>query len=131
LDDGAVAVSKIIGAVAHGLLAAGGLLILFHFIGAYLRGPEAFRDALDPFAAKTYLALLPLAPGALVLWLANKLAARAETRAAGAQGRGGATGGSSAASGGTGTEPPIIPPVHDTSATTTATATTAATSSAQ
>ena len=45
-------------------------------LGAYLRGREAFRDALDPTAMKTYLTLLPLTPGLLLLWLGDLLAAR-------------------------------------------------------
>ena len=68
---------SIIKSIGHGLLAAGILLIvLYVFFGAYLRGREAFRDALDPMAMKTYLTLLPLAPGLLLLWLGDLLAAR-------------------------------------------------------
>ena len=57
--------------VGHGLLAAGVMMIVVQFVAAYLRGPDAFKDALDPLAATTYLALLPLLPGAAVLWLAE------------------------------------------------------------
>ena len=60
---------SIIKSIGHGLLAAGVFLIVMHGFGAYLRGREAFRDALDPTAVKTYLTLLPLAPGFLLLWL--------------------------------------------------------------
>jgi hypothetical protein len=67
--------SKIVKPIGHGLLAAGVLLIVLYFIGVYLRGPEAFRDALDPLAAKTYLALLPLTPGVFLLWLSDRLSA--------------------------------------------------------
>ncbi len=67
---------SIIKSIGHGLLAAGILLIVIYGLGAYLRGREAFRDALDPTAMKTYLTLLPLAPGLLLLWLSDLLAAR-------------------------------------------------------
>jgi hypothetical protein len=61
--------SRIIKPIGQGLLAAGVLLVALYFFGAYLRGPEALRDALDPFSAKTYLALLPLLPGVFLLCL--------------------------------------------------------------
>ena len=64
--------SKIIKPIGHGLLAAGVLLVALYLFGVYLRGPEAFRDALDPFSEKTYLPLLSLLPGALLLWLAER-----------------------------------------------------------
>ena len=64
--------SKIIKPIGHGLFAAGVLLVALCFFGAYLRGPEAFRNALDPFSDKTYLALLPLIPGVLLLWLGER-----------------------------------------------------------
>lgn len=67
---------SIIKSIGHGLLAAGILLIVIYVLGTYLRGREAFRDALDPTAMKTYLTLLPLAPGLLLLWLSDLLAAR-------------------------------------------------------
>ena len=67
---------SIIKSIGHGLLAAGIVLIVLYVFGAYLRGREAFRDALDPTAMKTYLALLPLAPGLLLLWLGDHLATR-------------------------------------------------------
>jgi hypothetical protein len=63
---------KMIKPIGHGLLAAGVLLVALYLFGVYLRGPEAFRDALDPFSEKTYLPLLPLLPGALLLWLAER-----------------------------------------------------------
>jgi hypothetical protein len=44
---------SIIKSIGHGLLAAGILLIVIYVLGAYLRGREAFRDALDPTAMKT------------------------------------------------------------------------------
>ena len=47
---------------------------MFRF--AYLKGIDAFRDALNPFVFGTYLALLPLAPGAFLLWLADYIADR-------------------------------------------------------
>ena len=72
-------VGSIIKSIGHGLLAAGILLIVIYVLGTYLRGREAFRDALDPTAMKTYLTLLPLAPGLLLLWLGDLLAARRRT----------------------------------------------------
>jgi hypothetical protein len=70
---------SIIKSIGHGLLAAGILLIVLYVFGAYLRGREAFRDALDPTAIKAYLTLLPLAPGLLLLWLGDHLATRRRT----------------------------------------------------
>ena len=67
---------KIIKPIGHGLLAAGVLLIVIYFTGVYLKGPEAFREALDPLAVKTFLALLPVVPGTLLLWLGDFLTAR-------------------------------------------------------
>ena len=64
---------KILKSAGHGLLAAGILLIAVYMYGIYLRGPEAFYDALNPFALKTYFTLLPLGPGALLLWLSDQL----------------------------------------------------------
>jgi hypothetical protein len=57
---------SIIKSIGHGLLAAGILLIVIYGLVAYLRGREALRD----------LALLPLAPGLLLLWLGDLFAAR-------------------------------------------------------
>jgi hypothetical protein len=37
----------------------------------YLIGPEVLRDAFNPLAPKTYLAVLPLASGSLLVWLKN------------------------------------------------------------
>ena len=51
-------------------------LAQIYFAGANLKGPEALRDALDPWVAKTYLMLLPLMPGALLLWIGDHIAAR-------------------------------------------------------
>jgi hypothetical protein len=70
---------SIVKSIGHGLLAAGILLIVLYVFGAYLRGREAFRDALDPTAMKTYLTLLPLMPGLLMLWLGDRLATRRRT----------------------------------------------------
>jgi len=67
---------RIIKSIGHGLLAAGFLLIIIYAIASYLRGQDAFHDALDPTAIKSYLALLPLTPGLLVLWLGEHLASR-------------------------------------------------------
>ena len=58
-------------AIGRGLYAAGLLLLLLYFVGLHLTGFDALRDALYPFAVKTYLPLLLLAPGAFLLWLAE------------------------------------------------------------
>jgi hypothetical protein len=70
---------NIVKSIGHGLLAAGILLIILYVFGAYLRGSEAFRDALDPATMKTYLTLLPLMPGLLMLWLGDRLTTRRRT----------------------------------------------------
>lgn len=67
---------SIVKSIGHGLLAAGILLIVIYAFASYLKGREAFHDALDPTAMRTYLALLPLAPGLLLLWLGDHLATR-------------------------------------------------------
>jgi hypothetical protein len=67
---------RLLKSAGHGMLAAGALLIAVYFFGTYLKGPQAFRDALDPLAAKTYLTLAPLLPGMFLLWLADHIAAR-------------------------------------------------------
>jgi hypothetical protein len=71
-----VTVSRIFKSIGHGLLAAGFVLIALYFAAAYLKGSESFRDALDPLAARNYLVLAPLVPGALLLWLTDHIAAR-------------------------------------------------------
>jgi hypothetical protein len=68
---------SIVKSVGHGLLAAGILLIVAYLFGCYLKGHEALSDALNPLAVKTYLALLPLAPGSLLLWLGSSRRVRA------------------------------------------------------
>jgi hypothetical protein len=68
--------SSIFKSVGHGLLAAGIVLIALYFVAAYLKGNDALRDALDPLSSKNYLALAPLVPGALLLWLSDFVAAR-------------------------------------------------------
>jgi hypothetical protein len=68
-------VNKLIKSIGHGLLAAGVFLIVFYFFGAYVKGSDALRDALDPLASKNYLVLMPLVPGALLLWLSDYMAA--------------------------------------------------------
>ena len=54
---------RVLKSIGHGLLAAGVVLIVVYLLGSYRRGREVFRDALDPTAVRSYLALLPLAPG--------------------------------------------------------------------
>ena len=73
---GYVSMSGIIKSIGRGLFSAGLLLVVVFFLGAYLKGIDAFRDALNPFVFGTYLALLPLAPGAFLLWLADYIADR-------------------------------------------------------
>ena len=68
--------SKIIKSADYGLLAAGVLLIVIYFAGISFKGPEALRDALDPLAPRTYLVLLPLVPGALLVCIADYIVAR-------------------------------------------------------
>ena len=60
----------------HGLLAAGALLIALYFLGAYVKGPQGFRDTFDPLNPSAYLPMLTLAPGLLLLWLGDQLATR-------------------------------------------------------
>ena len=77
--------ANVIKSAGHGMLAASALLIVVYFFGVYLKGPQAFRDALDPLAAKTYLALAPLLPGVFLLWLSDHIAARRRRYTAGAR----------------------------------------------
>ena len=77
--------SKIVKPVGQGLFAAALVLVGLYFGGVSLKGPEALRDALDPFAAKTYLALIPLVPGALLLRLSDHITARRPRYTAGAR----------------------------------------------
>jgi len=68
--------SSIIKSIGHGLLAAGLLFLVIYLFGCYLKGLEALRDAVNPLAPKSYLALLPLMPGSLLLWVGNRLSTR-------------------------------------------------------
>lgn len=68
--------SNIIKSTGHGLWAAGALLIVIYFLGAYLKGLDALQDALNPFALRSYLVLIALAPGAILVWLGDYIAAR-------------------------------------------------------
>jgi hypothetical protein len=77
--------ANVIKSAGHGILAASALLIVVYFFGVYLKGPQAFRDALDPLAVKTYLALTPLLPGVFLLWLSDHIAARRRRYTAGAR----------------------------------------------
>lgn len=63
--------SNIIKSIGHGLWAAGALLIAIYYLGAYLKGVDALRDALNPFSARSYLVLIALAPGAMLVWLSD------------------------------------------------------------
>ena len=63
--------SSMVKAIGHGLFLAGLVLISLYLLGLYVRGSDALSDALEPLSIKTYLVLLPLTPGALLLWLAD------------------------------------------------------------
>jgi hypothetical protein len=63
--------SGMLKAIGRGLFSAGVLLLLLYIVALHLKGFDALRDALYPFAATTYLPLLLLTPGALLLWLAD------------------------------------------------------------
>ncbi len=65
--------SGTIKSTGYGLLAAGVLLTALYFFGTYLRGTAAFNDALNPFVMRNYLPLAPLAPGAFLIWLADRI----------------------------------------------------------
>jgi hypothetical protein len=71
-----VSMSKLLKSVGHGLMAAGAFLIVLYFVGLYVKGSDALRDAIDPLASKNYLVLLALVPGAFLLWLGDHIAAR-------------------------------------------------------
>jgi hypothetical protein len=67
---------KILKPVGRGLFAAGSLFIALYLFANYLKGPEAFYDAFNPLALRTYFVLLPLTPGAFFLWLSDQLSSR-------------------------------------------------------
>ena len=67
--------SGIIKSTGYGLFAAGVLLTGTYFFGAYLKGNTAFNEALNPLMIRNYLALAPMAPGALLIWLADRIGA--------------------------------------------------------
>jgi hypothetical protein len=71
-----VAMSGKIKAIGRGLFGAGSVLILLYLAALHLRGVDTLRDALYPFAITTYLPLLLLTPGALLLWLADQVGNR-------------------------------------------------------
>ena len=62
-------------AIGGGLFLAGLVLISLYFAALYLRS-DALGDALDPFVIKTYVPLLLLTPGALLLWLDDHIGGR-------------------------------------------------------
>ena len=68
--------SKVIKSAGYGLLAAGILLVLIYFLGAYLKGYNALSDALNPLTMGNYLTFAPLAPGVFLLWLGDYMATR-------------------------------------------------------
>ena len=67
--------SGIIKSTGYGLFAAGVLLTGMYFFGAYLKGNTAFNEAMNPLMIRNYLALAPMAPGALLIWLADRIGA--------------------------------------------------------
>ena len=87
--------SGILKSIGRGLLLTGLALLFLYFVGAHLRGPEALEATLDPFAIRTYLPVLLLTPGALLLWLADHIGGRRrqhqlmKTRTSGPSPRGG------------------------------------------
>jgi hypothetical protein len=68
--------TKTIRPIGHGLSAAGVVLVGMYFLAVSLKGGAALPDALDPFTVRNYLAIAPLVPGALVLWLCDYIGAR-------------------------------------------------------
>ena len=58
-------------AIGRGLLLVGLVLIFLYFVGISLRGSEALSNALDPHTISNYLVLLPIIPGAFLIWLAH------------------------------------------------------------
>lgn len=71
---------RVLRSAGHGLLAAVVLLVSVYLIGMFLKAPETFYDALNPLAVKTYLLLLPLTPGAFLLWMSDHLSLRHRSR---------------------------------------------------
>ena len=68
-------------AIGRGLFLAGVALISLYLLGLYLRGPETLREAFDPSSgARTYLIILLLVPGALLIWLPDFLHRRLTMR---------------------------------------------------
>jgi hypothetical protein len=67
---------RAIKSAGYGLLSAGLVLIVVYFLAAYLRGSDALREALNPLNPLNYLAVAPILPGAIVIWLADALASR-------------------------------------------------------
>jgi hypothetical protein len=68
--------ANVIKSVGHGLCAAAVVLLAIYFLAAYLRGPDALYEAINPLAAKTYLVLLAMVPGTVCIWLGHYLSAR-------------------------------------------------------
>jgi hypothetical protein len=56
-------------------LAAGCLLAVLYFVGVSLTGIDALRDALNPFNRNNYVVVIPLLPGAFLLWLGDAIVA--------------------------------------------------------
>jgi hypothetical protein len=73
---GVTSMSGTIKFTGYGLLAGGIVLTGIYLLGvAYLKGDAAFNAALNPFVMANYLALAPLAPGAFLIWLADRVGA--------------------------------------------------------
>ena len=67
---------RVIKSAGYGLLSAGLVFIGIYFLGAYVRGSDALREALNPLNPANYLAIAPILPGAMLIWVANALASR-------------------------------------------------------
>jgi hypothetical protein len=64
--------SKLFKAVGYGLLAGGLVIVLLEYVGVSMtEGPGGLQDGLNPFTWRNYLTLLPLAPGAVLIWLSS------------------------------------------------------------
>lgn len=72
---------SIVKSIGHGLFAAGLLLIAAYFLGAYFKGGDALREALNPLYPANYLALVPIIPGAILLWLGKLIGDRQQLSA--------------------------------------------------
>jgi hypothetical protein len=64
--------SKLFKAVGYGLLVGGLVIVPLEYVGVSMtEGPGGFQDRLNPFTLRNYMTLLPLAPGAVLIWLSS------------------------------------------------------------